>query len=171
MFDQHGFKRDGKKPLTAVSSPNQLLALFLVYLLRDRNIRTIEGETIENGGSLQKFVPQWSSEAHGGDEAMLRSLNYKKTSMKQMAEECLGKAGAVNGSAGENPPAPEIQININKPEDPSGKPLIEEVNGHSEPPQWVRNDKKCSETHCEYYIQLPGGTTIKDCELDISKVF
>lgn len=171
MYDQHGFRRDGKKPENASSTPNHLIALCLLFLC-DKNLRTIEGEQVGKDCTLPKFFSEVSTESHGGDESMFKSLNYKKTSVKEMAETCLKSANFSLDSESlfTKGRDAEISLNIEKPVDKAKhNALIQEVCSEKRV-EWVLKNKKSDQDYLEYYINLPTGTSTNDCELEISKV-
>lgn len=163
------------------SSPNQLLGLIIVYLAKDKAIVTKEFIKIEAGGDLPTFRCIGANiEPHGGEELMLKSLRFKETSVEQLVSDCLSDPtvrkqlpNGVLASGMASTEVPKITLNINelKCSDKMKKCLVQEIIPDEENPSWKLDEKKSQANKCyEYFINLPPNTSIKDCELDVSKV-
>ncbi|CDS42699.1 conserved hypothetical protein [Echinococcus multilocularis] len=157
VFEQYNFPNDNFDTAKQSLDVDQLIALIILYLQREKNILTQEGDRIEERGSLPKFTTEWSNQPRGGDAMMLESLKYKEFSSADFA---IYPPTVTKGEICAHPP-----VFLSHVENNQGNKLIEEIKPQ---PHWQLNRIQKRPNAYEYIIQLPPGTRMEDCELDIS---
>lgn len=157
VFKQHNFPRDRSDTIKRSLEVDQLLALIVLCLQRVKDVQTREGDIMRELKNLPKFTAEWSSRPHGGDDLMLESLGYKTSSLTDFAiypptemkdEVCARSLTSLS----------HVKNQIK---------LVEEIKPQ---PRWQLNQTRKVPNAYEYTIQLPSGTRMEDCELDISPV-
>ncbi|KAL5110762.1 hypothetical protein TcWFU_008159 [Taenia crassiceps] len=155
VFEQYSFPRDEPNTAKQTLESDHLIALIILYLQSEKNIQTQEGNVMHERKNLPKFTTEWSSRPHGGDDLMLESLSCKKISLTDFATHL-----PIETKEGicAHPLASTSHVK-NKSK------LIEEIKPL---PRWHLNRMRKNLNTYEYTIQLPAGTRMEDCELDIS---
>ncbi|VDM34189.1 unnamed protein product [Hydatigera taeniaeformis] len=156
VFKQYNFSRDRPNSMESLLDADQLIALIILYLQSEKHIQTVEGDRLTSN-NLPKFSTEWSSRSHGSDDLMLESLNYKKFSFLNF-----GNHSPTRSKDGGPAHPPTISSHIKNHNN-----LIEEIKPQ---PHWKLMQTRAIPNAYEYSIQLPPGTKLKDCELDISPV-
>uniref|UniRef100_A0A0R3W5W8 PIH1 domain-containing protein n=1 Tax=Taenia asiatica TaxID=60517 RepID=A0A0R3W5W8_TAEAS len=151
---QYRFPRDRPNIIKQSLEVDQLVALIILYLQHEKSIPTQEGDVIHERKNLPKFATEWSNQPHGGDDLMLESLSYKK-SLTDFAI-----YSPIETKDGIWAPPLAFQSHAE-----NRNRLIEEIKPQ---PCWQLNQTRKVPNTYECTIQLPPGTRMEDCELDIS---
>ncbi|KAL5967812.1 hypothetical protein TSMEX_004510 [Taenia solium] len=154
VFEQYSFPRDRPNTIKQPLEVDQLVALIILYLQHEKNIQTQEVDVIHERKNLPKFATEWSNHPHGGDDLMLESLSYRKS----LADFAIYSPTETKDGIW----APQLAF-LSHAENRNR--LIEEVKPQ---PCWHLNQTRKIPNTYECTIQLPPGTRMEDCELDIS---
>ncbi|VDN10434.1 unnamed protein product [Dibothriocephalus latus] len=166
VFKQHGFPSQDDSTASTKwfgSRVDELMAVCLTYLEKEKHICTKEYVDFSRTGLLPKLRPEWSTEPHGGVESMLKSLHYKNLNIAALAQQALSGTGLIptgnKEAAGDDfqtTSKPQISLNIDKLKEPQskGKPLIEEVVYKPPPPTW-KSTGRHGDPMLKYSIDLP----------------
>lgn len=158
VFEQYNLPHNASDTFT---NPDQLIALVILFLHHEKNMQTVEGERIHRQQSLPKFKTEWSTNPWGDDDMMLNSLNYQKLSLPHTPNYPRMYSGKVDEIVHVRP-----QTISSAAKNGKQRKMIEEIRPE---PRWQLNREQ-ELRRTVYTIELPRGTKVEDCQLDISRV-